>query len=67
MTSTPVDHKRNEMNYSLPREMAVCCQCVADSELEIIVKANSLPDPCKFCQQTTVARGKLSSVLEAIR
>lgn len=67
MTSTSVDPKHDEMDYSLPREMSVCCKCVADPVLEAEVKANPLSESCEFCGETSAARGKFSSVLEAIR
>ena len=67
MTSAPIESKHNEMDYSLPREVAVCCKCVADSVLEEAVKANSLPGPCEFCGDSKAFCGKFSSVLEAIR
>ncbi len=67
MTFAPIDPGHDEMNFSLPREVAVCCKCVADSTLAEEVKANPLAAPCEFCGETIDARGKFSAVLEAIR
>lgn len=67
MTSGPIDPDHDEMDYSLPREVAVCCKCVADSVLEKAVTANPLAGHCEFCGDAKAVCGKFSSVLEAIR
>ncbi len=62
----PIETAYDDMNYSVPKQVAVCAGCVADSVLAETVKSNPLAEPCAFCGAAKNC-GKITSVLEAIR
>lgn len=62
-----LNSQHEDINFTLKRERCVCASCVEDSSLQDVLMFDTLEAPCYFCGSTSEIRGKLSSILKAIR